>query len=367
MKILHLLYESDGDYFGTGGVCTRAYEIYNYLKNNHDITLLCRKYPGALDSFKNGLRHFFVGNKSKSFLKSLLSYAYCSTSFVRENGKDFDIIIKEFSPAVPSLPKLVTKTPIVLQIQGYTGRKYFRKYNPLYAISLVSFEQIIPSSYNYYISINKTIINKFRFLRKKYIEIIPNGISKNILSIPIEDGEYILFIGRIDIYGKGLDLLLKAFEKFNSVFPDIKLIIAGNGRDFSDFKKLLMNLPSKVRNKIELPGWVTGEVKHEIFKKALFVIAPSRYEVQSISVLEAMAYGKPVITSDIQEFYFIKESGAGIQFKTGDYKSLFNSMKQMAESIKRFDMGKKGQKWVSQYTWDKIAIQYENYLKKVCY
>ncbi len=35
MKILHLLYESKGDYFGIGGVGVRAYEIYKYLPARH--------------------------------------------------------------------------------------------------------------------------------------------------------------------------------------------------------------------------------------------------------------------------------------------------------------------------------------------
>jgi len=55
MRILHLLYESKSDYFGIGGVATRAYEIYRYLRERHDITLLCKRCPGAEDGEINGL------------------------------------------------------------------------------------------------------------------------------------------------------------------------------------------------------------------------------------------------------------------------------------------------------------------------
>ncbi len=84
MKILHLLYESKGDYFGIGGVGIRAYEIYRHLRDRHDITLLCKKYLGAKDGEINGLRHVFVGTESKSLMKTLLSYAYQSTVFVKK-------------------------------------------------------------------------------------------------------------------------------------------------------------------------------------------------------------------------------------------------------------------------------------------
>ncbi len=122
MKILHLLYESKGDYFGIGGVGIRAYEIYNYLKERHEVTLLCKKYPGAEDGEIGGLRHIFVGTESKSFAKALLSYTYHAVRFVKRYGNKFDIIIEDFSPAAPTFLHVFTKRPIVLQVQGYTGR-----------------------------------------------------------------------------------------------------------------------------------------------------------------------------------------------------------------------------------------------------
>ena len=93
MKILHLLYESKGDYFGIGGVGIRAYEIYRHLKDRHDITLLCKKYIGAKDGEIEGLRHIFVGAESKSLAKTLLAYAYHCSRFVKKFHKDYDIIV----------------------------------------------------------------------------------------------------------------------------------------------------------------------------------------------------------------------------------------------------------------------------------
>ncbi len=366
MKILHLLYESEYDFFGKGGVCIRAYEIYNRIKDKHDITLLCKKFPGAKNGFYKDLNHIFVGSETKNFAKTLISYAYYSTLFVKKYGKDFDTIIVEFSPAIPTIPKLFTTTPIILQVQGYTGTEYIRKYNFLYALPLISFEHIFPLYYNNYIFVNKITAKKFIFVRNENIEFIPNGVSPDIINIPYQEGEYILFIGRIDIYCKGLDLLLKAFTEFNKLFPDIRLIIAGDGRDRDNFKKLLMDIPSRVRKKIEMPGWVEGCTKEETLKKALFVVAPSRYEVQSISVLEALGYCKPVVVSDIQEFSFVKNIFSGFQFRSGDYQSLFNAMKKMVTFNEFQNMGKNGRKWVTNFTWDKIALRYESFLQKVC-
>ena len=136
MKILHLLYESKGDYFGIGGVGIRAYEIYGRLKDRHDITLLCKKYPGAVDGYKEGVKHVFVGTESRGLTKTLLSYAWQALLFARKYGKEFDIIIEEFSPGIPTFLHFFSGRPLVLQIQGYTGIKYFEKYNIFYSFVL---------------------------------------------------------------------------------------------------------------------------------------------------------------------------------------------------------------------------------------
>ena len=365
MKILHILYESRGDYFGIGGVGIRAYEIYKHLKDRHDITLLCKKYIGAKDGEIEGLRHIFVGTESKSLMKTLLSYAYHSALFVRKFGKDFDIIIEEFSPAIPTFLHSFTQKPIVLQVQGYTGRLYFKKYNSFYALALYLMEQLRPKFYRNLIFVSPETSKKFVLRKDSYVKFISNGISSDLLKLSPSEGDYLLYLGRIDIYGKGLDILLKAFEEFYKSFPDIRLVIAGDGRDMDEFNSMLMDLPEDVRGKVELLGWVSGERKAKIISNALFVVFPSRHEVQSISTLEAMACAKAVIASDLAGFNFVTDNRAGISFKTGDAASLAHAMRNCIMSNERNEMGKRGREWVKDFTWDRIALKYEGFLEDV--
>jgi len=177
VKILHLLYESKGDYFGIGGVGMRAYEIYSRLKNRHDITLVCKKYPGAEDKEIAGLRHIFVGTESKSLTKCLLSYARDAAYFVRQYGNDFDLVVEEFSPAIPLLlPRFFKTKPVILQVQGFTGNLYFKKYNSAYALFLFLSERVRPHLYSNFIFITRDTARKLSISNKKHVEIIPNGI-----------------------------------------------------------------------------------------------------------------------------------------------------------------------------------------------
>ena len=362
MKILHLLYESRGDYFGIGGVGTRAYEIYRHLKDRHEITLLCKKYPGAVDGKIEGLRHIFVGTESSSLARTLISYAYHAVQFVRRCGSEFDIVVEEFSPAIPTFLPAFTKKPIILQVQGHTGRLYFAKYNPFYAVTLYVMESLMPFFYKNFIHITSAAADRLPARQKSLIAIISNGIAPELLNIAPTEGEYILYLGRIDIYGKGLDILLKAYMDFFAVFPAIRLVIAGDGKDMEKFKDMLMDLPEDVRKNIELLGWVDGDIKREVIRKALCAVFPSRHEVQAIALMEVMASEKPVIVSSIPGLGFIADWRAGMTFETEHALSLSRCMKAIVTSEERKDMGRRGRELLREFTWDKIALRYESFL-----
>lgn len=365
MKILHLLYESRGDYFGIGGVGIRAYEIYTRLKNKHDITLLCRKYPGAKDGIIDGLPHIFAGTESKSLTKALLTYAYSAASFVKKHGVDFDVIIEEFSPAIPTFLNLYKKKPLILQIQGYTGVQYFEKYNILYSTPLYIYEKTLPRFYRNFIFVSEESRSKYKLGGKSNIRIIPNGISENLLDCQPDELNYIAYIGRIDIHHKGLDILIHAYTEFCKTFPGIRLVIGGDGRDRDKLQGLLKELPENMRKKIELKGWVEGESKLGLLKNAVMAVMPSRYETQGITALESMACGKALVASDIKELGYITNCGAGISFKSGDAASLATAMKELMTNSKRKEMGLKGRAWVREFTWDRIALKYEEFLYSV--
>ena len=285
---------------------------------------------------------------------------------MKKYGETYDIIIQEFSPAVPILLHVCTKKPVILQIQGYTGRKYFEKYNIFYAVFLYLFERFLPLFYENFIFVSESSRNNYHIHEHKNIEIISNGIPEKLRKVEhTEESDYILYLGRIDIHHKGLDILIKAYTDFYHIFPGIRLIIAGDGRDGQRFSALLQKLPPNIRQNIELQGWVDGERKSDLFKNALMVVMPSRYEAQAIVTLEAMAYGKPIIVSDIPELRYVTQNKAGISFKTGDASSLARSMKDLLSSGERKDMGLRGRAWVLTYTWDKIALSYERFLASV--
>jgi len=126
---------------------------------------------------------------------------------------------------------------------------------------------------------------------KARIEIIPNAVDVPNFSDTQEKRDYCLYIGRI-ARSKGILTLLKAIKKLENT----KLQIVGRGEDES-----IKNFIEKhYLSHVAWRGFQTGKKLFDIVRNCLFLVLPSEgYENCPMSVLEAFAYGKPVIGSRI--------------------------------------------------------------------
>jgi glycosyltransferase involved in cell wall biosynthesis len=361
MKILQLIYESFGSPYGFGGAGVRAYEIYKRLKEKHDITLLCMKYPGAQNGEIEGLRHIFVGTESKSLTKSVISYTIKTANFVRKNGNDFDIIIENFLPSTPFFPRYLTKTPVVLQIQDFWGKHVFKRYPFRFAFPMYFVEKFYPKLYAQVVFVSD--ITKERFNLSAKTVTIPNGIDKSLLHAKEENDNSILFLSSIDLYKKGLDLLLEAFSRISPLYQEVMLFIAGTGRDFDVVKYEIDKLPVDVRKNVRLLGWISGEEKTRVISRALFIVLPSRHESSPISILEAAACGIPLIVSNIPELRFVEKKNIGISFSSGSVESLREKIELLLNNNElRYHLGQNGREFANKFLWDTIALEFEKVL-----
>jgi glycosyltransferase involved in cell wall biosynthesis len=364
MKILQLIYESLGSPFGYGGAGVRAYEIYKRLRDRHEIVLLCMKYPGARDGDIEGLGHVFVGAESRSLAKSVLAYTLQAANYVRKKGNTFDVIVENFLPSTPFFSALLTRTPIILQIQGVMEKHSFEKFHPFYSIPMNIIERFYPRLYRRFIFVSPVTREKVMTrLRGRTVQchLIPNGINEDLLRVTPEEGGYILFFSRIDIYTKGLDILVGAFTRIASDYPGIRLVLAGY--EFDRFETLVAGCPPPLRERIEYAGFVTGEEKVRLLSGATFVVLPSRHESSPVSILEAAACGKPVLVSDIPEMSVVEKNDFGLSFSSGSVDGLSEKMEiLLADEHMRAVMGRRGREFSAQFLWDRIAIQFEDVL-----
>jgi glycogen synthase len=364
VKILQLIYESLGSPFGFGGAGVRAYEIYKRLKDRHDIILLCMKYRGAIDGEIEGLKHIFVGTENTSLTRSVFAYTCEAARFVKKYGGDFDVIVENFLPSTPFFSRLFTKKPVILQVQGIMEKHSFKKFSPLYSLPMYMVERFYPGLYDRFVFVSDVTKEKIIAGVKKKIKlctVIPNGIDEALLRITPRDEDYMLFLSRIDIYTKGLDILVKAFERINAEHPSLRLILAGY--EFDKFDMLVSGLPPSLKNKIEYAGFVTGDEKLRLLSGAKLFILPSRHESSPVSILEAAACGKPVIVSDIPELGFVEKEGFGLNFPSGSADALAERLALLLMFDKiREAIGKRGREYASRFLWNHIAAKFEKVL-----
>ncbi|MFD2203313.1 glycosyltransferase family 4 protein [Shivajiella indica] len=108
----------------------------------------------------------------------------------------------------------------------------------------------------------------------------------------------LLFIARFD-KNKGMFKSVEIFKLVQKNFPEIKfkLILAGDG---PEYKKLNAHINQQKIKNIELTGFIGGAEKHKIFLRSDILLFPSHYgEGMPLSILEAMTYGLPIISSDV--------------------------------------------------------------------
>ena len=178
------------------------------------------------------------------------------------------------------------------------------------------------------------------------------------------DDQYILLIGA-PAYIKGADILIKAFIKIQTEFPDYRLKIVGWYSQNQQNELILLGNHS---SRIEILPPVSPEKAQTIIDKCTFFVLPSRTEGMGRVLLEAMAHGKALVGSNIEGIpHYIHHETNGLLFDTGDENGLAEAMKRLlSHPDQRSFLGKNGQKLVTtQYSEDVYAKEYQKLISSV--
>ena len=159
--------------------------------------------------------------------------------------------------------------------------------------------------------------------------VIPNPVS-NDLPEPYqgERKKRIVSVGRLQPQ-KNHKLLLEAFAIFHEVYADYELHIFGIGKLENDLKMQAEQL--HIEDCVVFRGF-SSNVQREIWDCAMFVLS-SDYEGISNSMIEALAMGVPVISTDCSggSRIYIENGVNGILTPVGDKKALSEAMIMLAD------------------------------------
>ena len=169
----------------------------------------------------------------------------------------------------------------------------------------------------------------------------------------------ILFLSRIHPK-KGVDLLLRAFARHASEFPDFDLVIAGP--DQVELQVQLTKLATElgIAARVHWPGMLSGNAKWGAFRSAEFFALPSHSENFGIVVAEAMALSRPLlITNKVNIWREVDADGAGL-IVNDDVDAIAAGLRQMCalSAPQRDDMGCRARKcFHDRYDLEENAMQ----------
>lgn len=165
-------------------------------------------------------------------------------------------------------------------------------------------------------------------LDSKKISVLPHFVETKHVKPEYGSGDgYFLYVGRLK-EEKGVDVLIKAMAKLDN---DVQLKIVGTGPDREKLQELARDLNL---GNVSFLGQQAGEEIAELFKNARAVVVPSRvWETFGLAAAETMAFGKPVIASNVGSLPELVADGAsGLLFKSEKVADLARKMEHLIKN-----------------------------------
>lgn len=204
------------------------------------------------------------------------------------------------------IPRLFSRKSRV--IATFHCQDYFhQKWGPL-ARCMFRIGEFVACSWTHKTIVVSKILK--RFVKQRYgrnAVYIPNAVTIQKRLVPnkikrygLERGSYILCVSRL-VKHKGVHYVISAYDALSKQMKQPpKLVIVGDGTYTNSYVKQLKGMAAGNRH-IIFTGELSGSVLAELYSNARLFVQASESEGLSLSILEAMSFGCPVLVSDIAE------------------------------------------------------------------
>jgi len=175
------------------------------------------------------------------------------------------------------------------------GERLFRNFRGLFAWAYFRADAMVVLASAY-----RETLQSIGYRKPVFVEttVVADAVFDGFQQTPGEsadDSVNLLFLARIDRY-KGVYGLLDAFARLRASFPSLVLNIAGDG---PERENMLAYIDQRGIGNVRYLGYVTGKAKAQAFRMADIYLLLSDYEGMPNSLLEAMAFGLPVVSTPV--------------------------------------------------------------------
>lgn len=348
-----------------GGIERHVEELAAELvKQGHEVLVFCRKWYSEQNGNYRGIKCITAPSIASKHLDAI-THTFTSTIKAWRLGADV-FHFHGVGPAILCwLPKLLHPHAYVI-VTFHCIDRHHQKWNWLARVMLHIGEWCACRFPNETITVSKTLQTYCHLSFGRDAVYIPNGThipihaanQKLLEQFGLAPNKYFMMCARL-VRHKGAHTLIKAWKKLKQENPklvlDMKLAIVGGSAFTDEYEEELQALV-KNDDSIVLTGVQTGDNLHALFANSYAAVHPSESEGLPIAILEAMGYGKCVLSSDIAEsLEIIAEHG--MTFATGDQKDLARKMAMLIEQPELAKaVGQEARDFVAKhYDWADIA------------
>jgi glycosyltransferase involved in cell wall biosynthesis len=293
VKVLHCIYDDPSNPWVAGGGALRVLEIYRRLADRVDVTVVSGNHPGALDGVRSGVRYRRVG-ASRPYALSRASYAAAATRLLWRGGYDAGVV--DFSGYTPIVvPRGRPVGVVVHMLHGPTAAQRWGRAGGALVRGLE--RRLLRRA--------GVVCTTSEWMRREVGDLVPDarlvlarsGVEDVFFRAGRSEEGYALFYGRFDVFHKGIDTVLAAFEQLAAGRPGLTLRLAGRGKDEGRVREMVRR--SRFAGRITLHPDPPVEEVIGLFSGALVFLMPSRLEGLPMAPVEAMAAGVPVVASRV--------------------------------------------------------------------
>jgi glycogen synthase len=352
LRVLHLGFEHPR-MPGAGGGSRRTHEINRRLAAaGHEITVLTTTFPGAREAVIDGVRYVPVGwGAGRNRWSRLFGYVALLPAAVRRRREVHDLVVEDFfapfsSIAVPWWSGRPTLGVVQWLHAGLKARQYWLPFQWVERLGVRSHRRLIAVSAG-------TAEKLHRLNPAARVDVIGNGVEQAMFEPGPQPGRDVVFLGRLELHGKGLDLLLEAWAAVCSQVRE-DLVIAGGGQGEARVHRHVRGLG--LGSRVRFVGWRSGVDKVTFLNEARLVVVPSRHETFGLVALEALATATPVLAFDIPSLREVLPPDVGWTVPAFDVDALASRLRTLLRDPGALaEAGARGRRFARTYDWDLLA------------
>jgi len=187
--------------------------------------------------------------------------------------------------------------------------------------------------------------------------IVPNGVDVSRFAAaapaPLAPGRHLLFVGRLE-ERKGFPIAVSAFAELARLYPDLRLLVIGDGTE----RTAVDQLNADARARVEMLGRVDDDRLASYLKAADVYIGPALGgESFGIVLAEAMAAGKPIVASDIDGYRDVARDGLeALLVAPGEVPPLVAAVREVLDDQRLArSLGDGGARRAREFDWEVVS------------